>query len=337
MTPHLPPRPVAFLAVLFLASLAPAQIRQRVVERRQGEQTLRGIEALRALHKSGKPADAERYGFSLIWADIRNPEALYLLASTQDRLKKRTEAAAFYALFLRTLEDAGGDAFPDAEKYRRVAAQRLKGDKQDKPTLSAAYAKTAAGKKFAAPGQVDDAWMNNVKGDLLGLHALYAWKLVGGRKDAKPDWVHNTQGTMHRSGLKRMDDVEGRKGVLFTAVEKSAPNHVEARNVGGCKFLRAGLRGYGFPVVVKVTVDGQEVATEVVSEKEWSDLKIELPPAAPRNAAEPAPAPRVTAGAKKPALFDNESGQKVVLELTVPEGQQWSEGIWIDYLDFFDD
>ena len=30
-------------------------------------------------------------------------------------------------------------------------------------------------------------------------------------------------------------------------------------------------------------------------------------------------------------------GRVVVMELIVPEGQQWSEGVWIDYFDFFDD
>lgn len=322
---------VVVLSAVF-ASTSPGQIRQRAVERRQGEQTLRGIEALRALHKSGRPADAERYAYSLLWKDLRQPEVLYLLASTQDRLKKRQEAATAYALFLRALDET--DTPPqESEKLRRIAGQRLKGARQDKPSLSAAYATTAAGKRFASAEQGDDIWMNNAQGDLLGLHALYAWKLVGGRKDAAADWVHNTQGAMHRSGMKLVDDVEGRKGVLFTAVNKDAITHVEARNVGGCKFLRAGLRGYGFPVLVKVMVDGKELAAETVGVDQWTDLKVELPPAEARDATEP-PAPPARPG--KPSLFNNETGHRVVLELIVPEGQQWSEGIWVDYFDFFD-
>jgi hypothetical protein len=349
-------RPVAVIVILLASALAapPArgQVRQRVVERRVGERTLTGIDGLRALHKSGRPADAERYAYSLLWKDIRQPEVLYLLASTEDRLKKREEAAVYYALFLRTLEEAGDAAPPEVAKFRRVAEQRLKGGRQDRPSLSAAYAMSAAGKKFESPDKVDDVWMNNVKGDLFSLHALYAWKIVGGRKDAAADWVHNAQGALHRSGLKHVDEVEGRKGVLFTVPLKDqnsqdadASNreglqtlghnsHVEARNVGGGKFVRAGLRGYGFPVLVKVLVDGKELASETVGVDRWTDLKVELPPAEAQSATEPAKAP---APGGKPVLFNNETGQRVVMELIVPEGQQWSEGIWIDYFDFFDD
>jgi hypothetical protein len=355
MSPHPIARPVAVLAILLVSVVAAAtargQVRQRVVERRVGERTLTGIDGLRALHKSGKPADAERYAYSLLWKDIRQPEVLYLLASTEDRLKKRQEAAVYYALFLRTLDEAGDAAPPEVAKFRRIAEQRLKGDRQDKPSLSAAYAKTAAGKKFESPDKVDDVWMNNVQGDLFSLHALYAWKLVGGRKDAKADWVHNTQGAPHRSGLKYVDEVEGRKGVLFTVplkdmnsqdadasnregLEKLGHNsHIEARNVGGGKFVRAGLRGYGFPVLVKVLVDGKELASETVGTDQWTDLKVELPPAEARDAAEPS---KAQAPAGNTALFNNETGQRVVMELIVPEGQQWSEGVWIDYFDFYD-
>ena len=355
MSPPFKTRPAAAVAILFvLVFTAPpvlGQVRRRVVERRAGERTLTGIDGLRALHQSGKPADAERFAYSLLWKDIRQPEVLYLLASTEDRLKKRQEAAVYYALFLRTLDEAGDAAPPEVAKFRRIAEQRLKGSKQDKPSLSAAYAKTAAGKKFESPDKVDDVWMNNVKGDLFSLHALYAWKLVGGRKDAEADWVHNTQGVLHRSGLKHVDEVEGRKGVLFTVplkdmnsqdadasnregLEKLGHNsHVEARNVGGGKVLRAGLRGYGFPVLVKVLVDGKELASETVGTDQWTDLRVELPPAEARDATEPA---KATSPAAKGALFNNETGRRVVMELIVPEGRQWSEGIWIDYFDFFD-
>src|SRR4051812_19134342 len=184
-------------------------------------QKLTGIEAMRALHQSGKPADAERFALTMLWNDIRQPEVLFCLATAEERLHKAPDAAGFYSLYLRTLDEAakgkGGDAaYPDVAKQKPLAERKLKGTKQDTAALSAAYAKTAAGKKFTAPEAVDDVWMNNVRGDLFSLHDLNAWKLVGGNKDGKPDWIHNTQGMMHGSGLKKVDEVEGRKGVLFT-------------------------------------------------------------------------------------------------------------------------
>jgi hypothetical protein len=298
-------------------------------------QKLTGIEAMRALNQSGKPADAERFALTMLWNDIRQPEVLFYLATAEDRLHKPADAAAYYTLFLRTLDEAtkagGGGAapYPDAAKHKPLAERKLKGMKQDAASLAAAYAKTAAGKKFTTPEAVDDVWMNNVRGDLFSLHGLYAWKLTGGRKDAKPDWIHNTQGVMHGSGLKKVDTVEGRKGVLFTVplkdmnsadaddsnrqeLQKLGHNsHVEAVNVGGGKFLRAGVRGYGFPVLVKVKLGDKELHSETVGTDKWSDLKVALPP--------------------------ESKAKPVSMELIVPEGQKNSEGVWIDYLDFFAD
>ena len=53
--------------------------------------------------------------------------------------------------------------------------------------------------------------MTEVRADLRPLHGLYAWRLVGGRRDARPDWIHDTQGTMHRSGAKLRDLIHGRR------------------------------------------------------------------------------------------------------------------------------
>jgi hypothetical protein len=134
--------------------------------------------------------------------------------------------------------------------------------------------------------------------------------------------------SMHASGLKRCDEVEGRKGVLFTvplkdmnSADADAPNrealqklghnsHVEAVNVGGCRFLRAGVRGYGFPVLVKVKLGDKELHSETVGVEQWADVKVEAP---------------------------ESKGKAVSMELIVPEGQQYSEGVWIDYFDFFED
>lgn len=319
---------------LALSASLPVVAQQRRTGAAQPPQKLTGIEAMRALHQSGKPADAERFALTMLWEDIRQPEVLFYLATAEERLRKSPDAAAYYTLYLRTLDDAtrggGGGAapYPDAAKHKPLAERKLKAQKQDTAALSAAYAKTAAAKKFTAPEAVDDVWMNNVRGDLFSLHGLYAWKLVGGRKDAKPDWIHNTQGVMHGSGLKRVDEVEGRKGVLFTvplkdmnsadaddsnrqALQKLGHNsHIETVNVGGGKFLRAGVRGYGFPVLLKVRLGDKELHSETVAVEKWSDLKVALPA--------------------------ESKGKPVSMELIVPEGQKSSEGVWIDYIDFFE-
>jgi hypothetical protein len=322
---------VVVLAITLAHVPALAQQRIRVPVRPGQQAPATGIDALRLVHKSGKPADAERVAYSLLWNEIRDPEVLYIMGSTQERLRKPQDAAVYYTLFLRVLDEAAkakSAVPPDVQKQKPFAERRLKALKQDPETLAAAYAKTAAGRKFTSPDKVEDGWMGNVRGDVFNLHGLYAWKLVGTRKDAKPDWIHNTQGTMHGSGLKRMDEVEGRKGVLFTVplkdmnstdadasnkegIQKLGHNsHIEAPNVAGGKFLRAGVRGYGFPVLVKVKAGDKELHSETVGVDKWSDMKVEVP---------------------------DTKGKVVSMELIVPEGQQWSEGVWIDYFDFFDD
>ena len=326
-------RIAAVLAVIVVGPImgaASAQQRQIRVPARQSQQApATGIDALRLVYKSGKPSDAETIAYRLLWDDIRQPEVLYMLGSSEERLRKPEEAGVFYTLFLRTLAESKGQGVPpDVTKQRPFAERRLKALKQDPDTLAATYAKTAAGKKFPGAERVDDGWMNNFRGDLFSLHGLYAWKLVGGRQDAKPEWIHNTQGAMHRSGLKRVDEVEGRKGVLFTvplkdmnskdadasnrdALQKLGHNsHIEVTNVGGCKLLRAGVRGYGFPVLVKVRGGDKELLSEKVDVDKWSDLTVEVP------------------GTK---------GKALTMEFIVPEGQQYSEGVWIDYVDFFED
>jgi len=72
------------------------------------------------------------------------------------------------------------------------------------------------------------------------------------------------------------------------------------------------VRGYGFPFIFRVEVEGRELLAQKVPANAWSDLKVDLGDAA---------------GKDVPA----------VVELIVPEKQRWSEGVWIDYLDFFDD
>jgi hypothetical protein len=346
--------PAVLLA--FAATPARAQTRLRVPAVRQG-QPVSGIEGLRLLFKTGNFRDTETYALRMLWDDIRQPEVLYTLAQAEERLRKPQEAAVYYTLFLRVLDEAksgGGVEIPaDVEKQKPFAERRLKALRQDEQALTAAYAKKVAGKKFESPEKVDDAWMDNAKFDLFGLHGLYAWKLLGGRKDAKPDWIHNTKGSMHRSGAKYVDEVEGRKGVLFTiplkgkdsadadqsnrdALQKLGHNsHVEAVNAGGRKFVRIGARGYGFPFDLKVLVDGKEVKTERVGTDAWSDLKVPLPK---MEAKPPEAKPATDSKARaKPQAAERSVGQKIVAEFIVPEGQKSSEGVWIDYFDFFDE
>lgn len=187
--------------------------------------------------------------------------------------------------------------------------------------LKAQYAENAADKRFTSPEKVDDLWMTQVQADLTSLHGLYAWKLVGGRKDMKPGWIHNEQGVIHRSGMKYMDEVDGRKGVLLAvplkpgeihrAVNLGHPPHVTIRNAGKCRFLRVGVKGYHFPFVLKVLAGGRELFSQEISEKDWSDLKVDVKETA-------------------------ETSGEVTLELLVPPEQGAHEAAWFDYIDFFE-
>src|SRR5437867_7385164 len=161
--------------VLIFAVVSPdivlAQTRQRGTVLRQGP-TLTGIEALRALAKSGSPKDTETFALHMLWEDIRQPEVLYLLAQAEERLRKPQDAGAYYALFLRVLDEnekSGGgiDVPPDVAKQKPLAERRLKALKQDDAAVTAAYSKKVTGKKFESPEQVDDSWMDNVKADLF--------------------------------------------------------------------------------------------------------------------------------------------------------------------------
>ena len=128
---------------------------------------------------------------------------------------------------------------------------------------------------------------------------------------------------MHRSGLKYLEQVDGRKGVLFAIPLKEShvgadgkqtgPGRTTMRNVGQCKFLRIGVKAYGFPFVLRVLVGGKQQFSQTIPKERWSDLKMALD--------EPAQSPK----------------EEVVIELVVREDQRWYEGAWIDYLDFFDD
>jgi hypothetical protein len=281
-------------------------------------QTLSGMEALRYLHARREFAKAEQYAYGILWENIRQPEALWLLGDSLFKQKKTEDAAAFLTMLLQVWQE---DGLPNQQKeYKRQAERVLTSVNKKFDQEKAAYAQKAPGKQFESAEKVDDLWMTQVKADLAPLHGLYAWKLVGGRKDKKPDWIHNRQGSMHRSGLKYVEEVDGRKGVLFGVPLKlehartqklgHAPR-VTMVNSGKCAFLRVGIKGYNFPFVLKVQAAGRELFSRQIGPAAWSDLKIELGDAAGK--AEP-----------------------VILELTVPATQGPFEGVWLDYVDFFD-
>jgi hypothetical protein len=285
------------------------------------------IEALRTWHNRGNHKEVIENAPKMLWRDIEQPEVLYLLGSSLEKSGRKAEAAAYLTLFLRTLENKRAEAGNTAQ-FRPAVERRLKGMGQDQATLDAQYKKAAASRKFEGAEKVSDVWMSQVEGDLFSLHGLYAWKLTGGRKDANADWIHNTQGVMHRSGMKLVDEVDGRKGVLFAvplkeqgskdldehhskALERLGhSSRVSVKNPLGRKVLRVGSKAYGFPFILKVMDEaGKELASKQVGTEKWEDIQVDVP-AAPKE---------------------------VIVELIVPEGQKWSEGLWIDYLDFFED
>jgi len=328
--------------------------------------TYKGVAALRYVFEKRRDFPlAEKFAYRMLWKNIEDPESLFILARSVDLQRRPQEAAVYFTLLLRVLAKSEPAM---VRKYKSLAERRLKLLNKEYDQRKAAFIGSAPGKRFVSPEQVDDGWMMNVEADLFGLHSLYAWKLVGGRtKGVKPDWIHNAQGRMHRSGLKLCDEVDGRKSVLFgvpirakprqgehpgmTATIKRLghPTQVRTWNVGRCRFLRVGTKAYGFPYGLKVYADGAAGSREIFSQRidvqRWSDLKIELPrlpelPELPRpsgtqparrqenRSSEPKPSPAGTAPEQK--------HQQVVLELVVPQQQRWSEGVWLDYVDFFD-
>ncbi len=286
-------------------------------------------EAMRLFFQRREYAKVKKIALALLWNDIRRPEEMYYLAAASDRLKEAEPAAVYFHLLLRLLEDTRAKPHPRADWFKRYAENRLKVLDAAHRRLQEKYERAAAGKKFTAAEEVDDLWMTQVRCDLHNLHGLYAWKLVGGRKDFKKEWIHNRKGEMHRSGMKYVDEVHGRKGVLFgipikAKTSKDADKHhravlkrlghptrITTRNPGKCRYLRIGARAYGFGFILKACAGQEQVFSGKVSTGKWSDLKIDLNQAAGKD-------------------------RPVIVELVVPEKQRWSEGAWIDYIDFFE-
>lgn len=295
---------------------------------------LEGIEALRYLAKQGQPVDAEKVGYVLLWVDIRKPEEIALLAQSLAKMGRRSDAATWYRLFLRVAADKPDEAAP----FKVAADSFLKFGDRDHDNLVKQY-RAKAGGKFPAPEAVSDLWMTQVTGDLSSLSELQAWKLVGGNKEAKdPNWIHNHQGVMHRSGLKLMDEVDGRKGVLMalprpraTRQEKETdkpkaaaddkPKEAPAAGRGAAvrlpyagkgKVLRIGAKGWTGDFILEISVAQQKLLSQRVTATQWHDLKVDLPAAI-------------------------KVGDEIVVELLPPQGQRHHQGAWLDYLDVFED
>ena len=275
---------------------------------------LRGMEAVKFLYQRRDYAQAKLAAYTVLWKDINQPEALYYLAGSLARLNDRKQAAVFYTLLLRVLEeDPKSKADRRAASWKATCLRALKALDGRHRAEQKTYAQTASGKTFAAPDKVSDLWMSQVKCTLHCLHGLYAWKLVGGRKDAKPDWIHNTQGAMHRSGAKYMADIHGRSGVLFCIPNKKSRllSTLVWDGPAKGKVLRIGTMAYNFPYLLNVLVGEKQVFSKTIGKDSWDDLRIPL---------------------------DTEVGKgtPLTLELVVPENQRWHEGLFFDYIDFFE-
>ena len=304
----------AMVLLAVSAAVAPAAVRTTRGPKTaiQADETGKLTQALKLLYARGQYRDAVKCAYVALWKDIRRPEALRYLILSLRQPNQREDAAAFTHILQWVLEDPQYKTYRNAAQLKRWAQTRLKtldvaGRKRQKEYLA-----RAGERRFTSPREADDLWMTQVRSDLRGLHGLYAWKLVGGRSDARKDWIHNRQGRMHRSGAKYMDDVHGRKGVLFTVPAKKSKrlSRVILKNHGKGKVLRIGARAYGFSFLLNVVAGEKRIFSKTVGKKNWEDLKVPLDPAAAK------------AG-------------EIVLELVVPEKQRWSEGVFLDYVDLF--
>ncbi len=337
------------LSLLLIALLTGSTDAQEEEKPKGGRRviTVTGLDAVRHLSKTGKHIEVEKFSYVLFWDDFRQPEAMHLLASSLAKLNRREEAATWYRLLLRVAEEYPS---PEADKFKPFAANFLKFGESDHLKRAKEYDAQAGG-AFPGPDKVGDLWMTQVQADLHSFFALKAWKLTEGENKAEDDnWVHKAQGTMHRSGAKHVEHFLYRKGLLFTvphprkaeakkddkvdlfkdrkpdddakrdptaALDKEAhllgrPTRVTIPWRGKGTVLRVGTRGYETNFILEVSAAGKVIGEAKVQTTAWSDLKFTLP-----------------SGMK--------SGDIVTLELITPPPASWSEGAWLDYVDFFAD
>ena len=323
--------------------------------------TLTGVEAQRYLFSQKKYADAETYGYYTIWRDLNQPEALMLLGRTLEILKKNGRAVEVYGLLLRVLEDPT-IAPADILKYKPQAEARLKPLDKARQQQLAAFIAAAGHKKFESPQTVDDGWMLEARCDLFSPYELACYTLIGQRRSkVPPDWIHNKDGDLHRSGAKFVSEYDGRKGLLYTHAIKDKPHpekfkpdgyhvenlkrlghppHLTVTNIGDCPLLRVGIKGDNHPFELRVLVDGQVIFSQLVTAKDWADLTIEMPKPGPTSQPGAPPTAPVTTPPAQPGATGSSppppAHQQAVLELVCPEDRPLSGNVWIDYADFFE-
>jgi hypothetical protein len=294
---------IAVLCLLGVVIVSPVRGQEGV--------TLKGIDAVRFLYQTGHYAEARKACYTLLWYDIHQPEVLYFLAESLDNLGQIDQAAVFYHLTERYLaENPPPQANANVEAAIKLCQARLQVLDTAHRAAAKQYLETAPGKTFTTPEQVGDLWMSQVEADWASLHDLYLWPVVGGRKDFPATWIHNAQGVMHRSGAKYMDEVDGRKGVLFCVSRKDATSSLRFRNSVRGDEVRIGVEPYDWPLELRLVTDGQVVFSGRVEANAWTDLNIPL---------------GQYAGKDVPCA----------VELVVPQDQQYHEGAFFDYVDIF--
>lgn len=88
---------------------------------------MKGLEAVRALYRQGRYAGVRRGCYIALWDNIHQPEALYYLANSLDKLGETDQAAVYYHLTERELaEGSAGESVPNASQMRQVCEARLK-------------------------------------------------------------------------------------------------------------------------------------------------------------------------------------------------------------------
>ena len=273
---------------------------------------VRATRALKSRFHNGDYRKVSQLAYKLLWEDIYQPEVLRYLGASLKEIGKPDDAAAVMHVLLRVLDDPRCSDYAQAVAARRWCGNQLKRLDTEFRKQQEQHRAATPTREFTKPEAVDDTWMTEVTADLQNLHGLYAWTLVGGRKDADKKWIHNRLGQLHRSGAKYLSKVEGRKGVLFAIPlkENDRLSRLIVRKAGPAPFLRVGTRAYGFPFVLDVVVEGESVSAQTIGTDAWEDLKIPLGGHADKDV-------------------------EIVLKLVVPENQKWHEGAYFDYVDLF--
>ena len=321
------------IALTLIAVIAPVLLAEN--DAKKDAPTIQGMEAIRMLFRTGKINDAEQFIYVEQWDDIRQPEAMHIRAQIIMRKNQRDIAATWYNLLLRIADD-----YPsvEGEKFRSNAEKFLKfGDRAHEKDAVAYLAQ--AGGKFPGPEKVGDGWMTQVSAaDLHGLKALQAWFYIEGRPQVlRGDsmWIHTQKSAMHRSGLKWTEEVSERNGALFGVAHAKKPGGDEKKGPadinkeapkdgppaatritytypGKGTMLRIGTRMWGSAFRLEVKAGDKTILEQLVEGNSWSDLSAELP-----------------SSLKK--------GDKITVDLILPSATNHIHGVWIDYIDVFED